>query len=98
MNDHKIQCDSNHPGKEARKGPYTPDQCKLCWLLLNNGKVSSKCRHRGDMTGQQVLCPTCAGTVRLHVYRCNLFGSCTLGKKVENVACCKGCEAYAEEV
>jgi hypothetical protein len=29
-------CDGNHPGREARPGPWTADQCRLCWLALND--------------------------------------------------------------
>jgi hypothetical protein len=30
-------CDGNHPGREARVGkPWTPDQCRVCWLYHND--------------------------------------------------------------
>lgn len=33
-------CSGNHPAREARAGPYTWDQCRLCWLALNEpGRV-----------------------------------------------------------
>ncbi len=28
-------CDGNHPGREARPGSWTPGQCRVCWLWLN---------------------------------------------------------------
>lgn len=30
-----MRCDGNHPGREARRGEYTREQCKLCWRELN---------------------------------------------------------------
>src|SRR6516165_12706888 len=32
---HNI-CDGKHPGREARRGFYTYDQCLLCWRKLMN--------------------------------------------------------------
>jgi hypothetical protein len=29
-------CDGNHPGREAREGPYTSEQCRVCWLYRND--------------------------------------------------------------
>lgn len=31
-----FRCNGIHPGREARQGEYTRDQCKLCWRELNN--------------------------------------------------------------
>jgi hypothetical protein len=30
-----MSCDGKHPGRTARRGPYTEEQCRLCWLRLN---------------------------------------------------------------
>jgi hypothetical protein len=31
------RCDGNHPGREARPGDYTSEQCRLCWLSRQRG-------------------------------------------------------------
>jgi hypothetical protein len=31
------ECDGNHPGREAKVGPYDLSQCRLCWNRLNAG-------------------------------------------------------------
>jgi len=99
-------CDGNHPGREAQPGTFTPDQCLLCWLYLNDpayralwdapgpdpGRTRS-CRHRGE-TRREQECPTCRGVVRLKVFACELHGECTIGRSLAGVACCATCPDY----
>lgn len=44
------------------------------------------CRHRGDLKRTQV-CKECGG-VEIKVIQCGIFGECTIGKKIEGLACC----------
>jgi len=40
-------CDGAHPTRQARPGPYTWDQCRLCWLALNEpGRVRALVERR----------------------------------------------------
>lgn len=50
------------------------------------------CPHLGEPVGEKARCVPCGGNVRLTVYACAKYGSCTIGKRVDGVAgCCKGC-------
>ncbi len=49
------------------------------------------CRFRGPPTGEEIGCRSCGGSVRLKVFECSVHGSCTIGKKTDGRACCKGC-------
>jgi hypothetical protein len=97
-------CDGNHPGREARPGPYTLDQCRLCWLYLNDPAYralwadgtpdrSRPCVHRGQ-THREEHCPTCRGTVRLKVFACARHGECTIARSLAGVPCCATCADY----
>jgi len=53
------------------------------------------CTHRGEFTGESVGCQSCNGNVQLKVFSCEVYGTCTLGKRVESVpGCCQGCKDY----
>jgi hypothetical protein len=99
-------CDGNHPGREARRGPWTAEQCRLCWLYLNDptyralwdgggpdaGRIRP-CVHRGEVRREQ-QCPTCRGSVRLKVFACALHGECTIARALGGLACCATCPDY----
>jgi hypothetical protein len=99
-------CDGNHPGREVRSGPYTPDQCRLCWLYLNDPAYRAlweargaelgrtrPCIHRGEARREK-QCPTCRGQVRLKVFACALHGECTVARAAGGLACCASCLDY----
>lgn len=53
------------------------------------------CRWLGEATGRFVTCPTCRGVVKLKLFACEVFGSCTLSERVEGVDCCDAqCDGY----
>jgi len=54
-----------------------------------------KCKHLGDAVGTTVDCAGCTGTVKLKLYACAIHGECTLGKKLDGIACCAQCPDYA---
>src|SRR4051812_22744164 len=101
-------CNGQHPGREARLGPYTQDQCRLCWLDLNDPAyhalwagatpvvppAGQPCRHRGATLREEV-CPACRGHVRLKVFACALHSECTVAKAIAGLACCANCPDYA---
>ena len=83
-------------------GPYTEDQCRLCWLYRHDAAyralwdgpaavVTLPCRHLGAATGGTIQCPGCGGTVALKLFACALHDSCTIARAVPGVACCAGC-------
>ncbi len=91
-----------HPGvcAGARRGePYTPDQCRLCWLCHNDPayvnlgvgtefstqKRSLPCIFLGAVM-DRLDCPCPARWIR----SCELHGSCTLNE-------CKTCADYEAE-
>ncbi len=43
------------------------------------------CKHRGDQQRLQ-WCDPCRGDIK--VFACELYGECTLGKKLDGIACC----------
>lgn len=49
------------------------------------------CAHRGGPTGETVLCPSCAGSVRLKMFACAVHGTCTVSRRAVGVACCVEC-------
>ena len=53
------------------------------------------CTHIGEENGR-IECPSCSGTVKVKTFVCAVHESCTLGKALDDVACCAGCEDYQE--
>jgi hypothetical protein len=53
--------------------------------------VLPPCAHRGEPTGETAPCGTCKGTVRLKLFPCAVYGSCTVGKKLPGRGCCRKC-------
>jgi hypothetical protein len=51
------------------------------------------CIHLGDKVGTHE-CETCQGSVKIKLYACALHGTCTLGKKLPEIACCAQCGDY----
>ncbi len=54
------------------------------------------CANLGESTAELVECKTCSGRVQLKVFECHVFGTCTIARKVDGVACCDGgkCKSY----
>lgn len=96
-------CNGEHPGREARVGPYTADQCRLCWRQLNdhrngsNGPVRARrnCQHLGAETGELLKCGTCPGSVKLKVYNCDRHSRAVLGHDAPGAHGCLDCPDYA---
>lgn len=55
-------------------------------------QVSEQCPYFGEPTGESIDCPTCSARVSLKVFACEVHGKCTPGRKVNGVACCRGCK------
>lgn len=56
-----------------------------------------RCVHRGECT-EQVPCRGCKGNVRIKVFDCSIFGSCTIGRRIDlQTACCLECAKYEAE-
>lgn len=55
--------------------------------------ASRPCIHRGEENGR-IECPSCSGMVKVKTFDCVVHGSCTLGKRVDDVTCCVGCGDY----
>ena len=51
------------------------------------------CPYRGPATGAVAECPSCdpAMKVRLKLFACEVYGTCTAAKKVAGHGCCEGC-------
>ncbi len=91
-------CDRVH-ADPAR--PYTPDQCRLCWLYRHDpayralwvgpGDRVPPCRHLGEPTGGTVVCPGCCGVVALKLFACAIHGRCTPLRAAPPVPCCLTC-------
>jgi hypothetical protein len=50
------------------------------------------CKHLGEQNGEET-CATCHGNVRIKTFECGVHGRCTLGKKLDGIACCP-CQQY----
>lgn len=89
--------------------PCTCDRCHRCKLfhtddaynrhwggpgLVPRPPLPLPCIHLGSATGEIKPCTSCPGSVGIKLFNCAKFISCTLAKKVPNVPCCEGCQAY----
>jgi hypothetical protein len=95
------RCNGQHPGREARPGPYSLDQCRLCWLALNDSAYrqeppavpdppphasrSLPCLHLGEVI-DRLGCP-CPGR---WLRQCGVHGTTTVQQ-------CKQCPDYEED-
>lgn len=85
------------------------DNCPICLRMVDPRYKKVKeilllphdlrpCIHLGEETGEKVICPTCSpekeGKIKLKVFECNIYDSCTIGRKVPGIACCNGCKDY----
>lgn len=57
---------------------------------------SANCVHLGEENGQ-IQCSACGGKVMVKTFACEVYGTCTIAKKLENTACCDGgrCPSYS---
>lgn len=83
------------------------EEYRVLWRGLANGtrpqarSTPLPCVNLGEDTGERVAygCKSCGGSLRnieLKVYGCKVHGKCTLGKKVDGVECCAGCNEYSD--
>jgi hypothetical protein len=99
-------CEGKHA--PVRPGPWTADQCRVCWLYAYDPayralwdaagpapRRTGPCVHRGPEVRQEE-CPTCRGRVRLKVFACGLHGECTVARPLAGTACCATCPDYEE--
>ena len=59
------------------------------------------CEHRGEIRTRTELCQGCCGKVRIYVFPCDIFGECTVGKKLPNfpdMRICENCEVFSEKL
>lgn len=53
------------------------------------------CRFRGKEPIRSVQCETCSGKVFLKVYSCEIYGECTISRRVSEIkGCCQSCSSY----
>lgn len=69
---------------------------RTLWDGNSRGAVTStSCVHLGGPNGDTVACPSCPRSkksrVQVKLFRCAVYGECTVGRKAEGVACCVGC-------
>ena len=56
-------------------------------------RLQHPCVHLGEQARLE-NCVTCRGNIALKVFRCAIFGECTLGKRVAELAVCTVCDRY----
>ena len=61
--------------------------------FVSQSNVYELCIHIGEENGR-INCPTCRGSVKVKTFDCAVHERCTLGKALEDVACCAGCSDY----
>jgi hypothetical protein len=71
----------------ARRGPWTRDQCSICWHELYGAEIlkaarpvrvprsPATCRHGGPDLGRTRECAACKGAVRLKLFACAVHGA-----------------------
>lgn len=76
------------------------EEYRQLWIRLANGLPAEgvkenpvPCVYLGDDTGKKVACSTCDPNrkVQLTVFACEIYGECTIGKKVKDRGCCNQC-------
>ncbi|HLN29919.1 MAG TPA: hypothetical protein VK395_19405 [Gemmataceae bacterium] len=80
----------------------TPNDCDCGSADSTSGNVvrqisrrSLACVHLGEATGELRECPTCEGNVKIKLMCCAIFGTCTIGEKIDGIACCADpCPCY----
>ena len=87
-------------------------KCVTCGRFINHGigvrptlelecKPASEprldCRYLGNAVRCQ-QCESCQGTVRIKIRACELYGECTIGKKLDSIACCAMCDSYEKQL
>jgi hypothetical protein len=53
---------------------------------------SKACVRLGEDTGKKTACKSCSGMTQLTIFKCEIHGECTVGRKVGGMACCAGCK------
>jgi len=68
---------------------------EIIWRPYTPPPPRAPCAHLGDAISTEV-CDSCQGLVRIKTFACAIHGRCTLGKKLEGIACCGNgtCEDY----
>ena len=61
--------------------------------IANTSLQSFSCIYRLPLLREEE-CPSCYGRVKLKVFGCEKHGQCTIGKKLESMACCAECPDY----
>jgi hypothetical protein len=56
-------------------------------------EVLTPCAHRGEHRGETLKCGSCKGTVRLKVWPCAVYGTCTAAVKQPGRGVCRKCPA-----
>lgn len=51
------------------------------------------CRHLGELS-RLAGCESCGGNVQVKVFVCAVHTECTVGKTINNLACCATCEQF----
>ena len=59
----------------------------------NQRFLTAPCIYRLPLLREEE-CPSCYGMVKLKVFGCEKHGQCTIGKKLDGMACCAECPDY----
>jgi len=82
------------PAPLLRDGPSVPSVSQATAPKAIPVAERSRCQYLGEPTGVTVKCGPCRGNVRIKLLQCNVYGQCSLAKKLPDVACCQGCVSY----
>ncbi len=77
-------------------GIVSREQARRQPVAMLPSPPKAACVNLGMPTGEMRTCETCKGKVALKVFRCAIHGTCTVGKKVDGLACCANCGDYRE--
>ena len=97
----RVECFSNHfIGPDFAVRPISV--CNKPCPFLNKPDLPSRpakqpCIHFGEQNGL-IDCSTCQGTVKLKTFACAVHETCTLGKRLDGIACCAGCDDYEMQI
>ena len=93
-----TDCRASCPGAPDLSESGGPRPIAALWGEPEPGRpaqnrLARACIHRGAVRREE-SCPTCRGRVHLKVFDCFVYGECTVGKALAEVACCHVCPTY----
>jgi hypothetical protein len=91
---HWLNNSSSHTETECQPMPMSVQA--IDWQAIPYVPRRKACALLGIGTGELIECGPCGGGVKLKIFECAIYKTCTLEKQVANHQCCSTCNDYRE--